>query len=465
MIHIEIDGQKIEVHPDQTVLEAAISAGFDIPFLCYNKNTGSCATCMVCAVGNNFGNFISSCSTLVSEGMKIDASSQIVRNFRQHALELMLGEHRGDCVAPCQLSCPLHLDISALLNAVSSKNLTDAINIIYSALPLPEIACRLCRKNCEKVCRRRHYDTNLKIAAVVESIILNVPHPVETQENGLSVRIAGDNLTILAASDFLCGKFSKITVAMLEPFCSTVENINLLEITSRLKNKGVTFTSLEEAAQIDADATILSGNACDLKSNFDNVIITRNLKPDDSGFSAITAGVEAVGLLLEKTSGIFNKTGHKLYNHHSGNPDNDEWNQLLSGIITEQSSDLTVDESRRCLHCECMAKDDCKLRIYATQYGAFQSKFKAVERKKIFIEIAGDIVYESNKCIRCGICVKIGDKSGKSIVPVFVGKGLEMKMAPPIGHSLAEALDIIGQECVKSCPTGALCFKSGRKSG
>jgi predicted molibdopterin-dependent oxidoreductase YjgC len=419
---------------------------------------------MVCAVGNSAGNFIPSCSTLVSDGMKIDASSQRVRNFRRHSLELMLSEHRGECVAPCQLSCPLHLDISAFLSAVASKNLTDAINIIYTALPLPEITCRLCRKNCEKVCRRKHYDTNLNIASVIESIVLEVTHPLEAQKNGLSIRIAGDNLTILAAADILCGKCSKITVAILDPFCSTVEKKDLSEITSRLKNKGVTFTSLEESKQIDADATILCGNACEFKSNFDNVIMARNLKPDDSDFSAITAGAEVARQLLENKPEFKVRNAHKLYNHHSGNPDSNEWNQILAGIITEQCSDLNVIESSRCLHCECKAKDECKLRMYATQYEAVQSKFKAVERQKISKEIAGNIVYESNKCIRCGICVKIGEKSGKSVVPVFTGKGLEIKMAPPIGHSLVETLEIIGHECVRSCPTGALSFKSGRKS-
>ena len=50
MVNLKINGQDVSVPAGTTVLEAARTAGIDIPTLCYLKDvsqTGSCRMCLV----------------------------------------------------------------------------------------------------------------------------------------------------------------------------------------------------------------------------------------------------------------------------------------------------------------------------------------------------------------------------------------------------------------------------------
>ena len=48
IVALEIDGVKIEAHEGATILEAASSAGIDIPNLCFLKGMSPYGACGVC---------------------------------------------------------------------------------------------------------------------------------------------------------------------------------------------------------------------------------------------------------------------------------------------------------------------------------------------------------------------------------------------------------------------------------
>ena len=107
MYTVTIDNQKIEVEPGITILEAARLLGIEIPTLCYVKGLDPAASCFLCAVQvEGMPRLSPSCALEVTDGMTVSTNSPDVRAARKMALELLLSDHAGDCIAPCQAQCP-----------------------------------------------------------------------------------------------------------------------------------------------------------------------------------------------------------------------------------------------------------------------------------------------------------------------------------------------------------------------
>jgi len=90
--------KKVEVPEGITILESADISGIKIPSLCHVKGGKPRGACRVCVVEvDGAKSLVASCSTPVSNGMKIKTNTRRVRNARQTVIELILSEHRGDC--------------------------------------------------------------------------------------------------------------------------------------------------------------------------------------------------------------------------------------------------------------------------------------------------------------------------------------------------------------------------------
>ena len=124
------------------------------------------------------------------------------------------------------------------------------------------------------------------------------------------------------------------------------------------------------------------------------------------------------------------------------------------------SDDQAHDEAARCMHCDCRKPINCKLRQYAHQYGAKSSRYKGPRRSFVQQLQHQDVIYESGKCINCGLCIQIAAEAGESLGLTFVGRGFDVRVAVPFDRSIAEGLKHAANQCVEACPTGALVFKT-----
>lgn len=169
---ITIDHTPVEVHEDETLLEAARRTGHDIPSLCYAKGAKHRSSCMVCAVMNRTnGQIIPSCTTRPVEGMQIETGGEEVRLVRTLSLELLLSDHRADCEAPCSAVCPNGLDVEQMLGYYDAGRYAEAHAVIAGAFALPGTGCDTCKASCEKACRRGTVDGAVAIRQIIREII------------------------------------------------------------------------------------------------------------------------------------------------------------------------------------------------------------------------------------------------------------------------------------------------------
>ena len=99
MVNITVDGRHLSVDENSTILEACTANGIKIPTLCYLKQLneiGSCRICMVEIEGEK--SLFASCRTKVREGMAITTTSNKIVSYRKHMLELILSNHKVDCL-------------------------------------------------------------------------------------------------------------------------------------------------------------------------------------------------------------------------------------------------------------------------------------------------------------------------------------------------------------------------------
>ena len=84
MVNLTIDGRKISVKENTTIMEAARLNNIDIPKLCYLKDINEIAACRVCVVElEGKDKLITSCNNICEEGMVIYTNSPKVRKHRR----------------------------------------------------------------------------------------------------------------------------------------------------------------------------------------------------------------------------------------------------------------------------------------------------------------------------------------------------------------------------------------------
>ncbi len=98
MLHIEIDGKKLEVEEGTTVIEAADAAGIYIPRFCYHDKLSVAANCRMCLVDvEKSVKPLPACATPVTEGMKIATRSPKAVDAQKGVMEFLLINHPLDC--------------------------------------------------------------------------------------------------------------------------------------------------------------------------------------------------------------------------------------------------------------------------------------------------------------------------------------------------------------------------------
>jgi formate dehydrogenase major subunit len=161
-VALEIDGVATAVPEGTSIMRAAALLNARIPKLCATDNLkafGSCRLCLVEIEGRK--GFPASCTTLVSDGMKVHTQSARLSELRRGVMELYLSDHPAELVAA---DAPARTEIREMAQALGASGnayghdgarhtglAKDASNPYFTFDPNACIVCSRCVRACDEV--------------------------------------------------------------------------------------------------------------------------------------------------------------------------------------------------------------------------------------------------------------------------------------------------------------------------
>ena len=495
-------------------MKAAQNMGIDIPNLCWHDELEHFTSCMLCLVKDQSnGKLFPSCSVKATEGLEIITDDNEIQEARKTALELLLSEHVGDCEAPCQIGCPAHMNIPLMNRLIAAGKFDESLEVVKRDIALPAILGRICPAPCEGACHRRTVDEPVSICLLKHFVGDEgaAPKIIPAEKTGKKVAVVGAGPAGLAAAYYLQLKGVQVTLFDKNEKAGGLLRTEIDEEklphevidkeVEAILNTGVEFQGGKEidAAAFenlkkDFDAIVLANGAVTedsekfvLKATSRGILADRNsyqtseknvfaigntLRFSRLAVRSLGQGKEVAFSVMQYFNGEEPKGEPRLFNSRFGKLVSDEFSEYLkeskevkrtypeSGGYSGFSKEEAIAEAERCLHCDCRAIDDCKLRTYSEQYQADQKRFKTSDRRNITKKMNhGSVVYEPQKCIKCGICVRLTEKYTEKFGFTYIGRGFDVEIGVPFNEELEKGLTATAEKVAKSCPTGAISLK------
>jgi len=545
MLKLKINNEDVRVPEGITVMVAARMKGFDVPSMCYRDGKPHFSSCMICMVKDNkSGKLFPSCSVKAVEGMDIITRDEEIEESRKTALELLLSEHTGDCEAPCQVTCPAHMDIPLMNRLLAEGNFEAALEVIKRDIALPAVFGRICPAPCEGACRRKTIDSAVSICLLKRYAgdhDMDAAHnylPEKAPSNGKKVAIIGAGPAGLAAAyylqlrgyqcdvyfrgrqpggslwnevsngvlpepvlDFEIGRIRELG-AWMYPY-TYVDPEHFREICGKFDAVLVATGSGETGVETWGLAMTDKGIAADKGSYAtarDKVFAAGSaVRNSKLAIRTLGQGKEAAFSIDQYLKGEAVKGEPFMFNSRFGKLLPEEFLEYLKESVQDNrlepadpsngfTKEEVMQEAARCMHCDCREITGCKLRLLSDEYKASQKRYwsedRRLVRKRHFgspqvkeslpagngsspgsilkaIEQNGNIfvIYEPNKCVKCGICVRITEEHKEKFGMSFIGRGFDVVVGVPFGEALENGLEKVALQVVEECPTGALTKK------
>ncbi len=115
---------------------------------------------------------------------------------------------------------------------------------------------------------------------------------------------------------------------------------------------------------------------------------------------------------------------------------------------------LLSDHPNDCM--VCIRSGSCTLQDLAYKYGIRENRFSGAVRDHNRVDANPFIMREQDKCVLCGLCVRVCEEVQGVGAIGYANRGFDAKVCSPFEHDLN--CEFCGQ-CVSVCPTGALSAK------
>ena len=157
LLNLTIDGKKVSVPAGSTILEAARTAGINVPTLCYLKGINEIGACRICVVEVKGVRVLqAACVVPAGDGMEIMTNSQKVREARRATLELILSEHDRKCLTcvrsqNCELQ-NLAKDLNVVDIPFMGERIVHEVDDLSPSIVRDNNKCIVCRR-CVSACK------------------------------------------------------------------------------------------------------------------------------------------------------------------------------------------------------------------------------------------------------------------------------------------------------------------------
>ena len=309
---VKINDKDVKIPEGSTILDAARKAGFSIPTLCSAEGLEPFTSCFICAVKveGGRGNLVPSCATKVRDGMSVTVESDEINASRKMCVNLMVSDHCGDCLPPCETACPASIDIKGFLALIAERKPEEAAALIREKAPFPGSLGRICPRPCEAECRRTRVDDPVSIcfmkrfASDCEIEKYGVPQFSEKlPPTGKKVAVIGAGPSGMTAAYFLNQQGHDVTVfeknsksgGMLRygiPFYRLPDSALASEMDA-IENAGVT---VKYNTEIGKDIKVT-----ELEKEYDALMIAigaqgaSNMRVEGEDLDGVYSGIEYLG--------------------------------------------------------------------------------------------------------------------------------------------------------------------------
>lgn len=133
--------------------------------------------------------------------------------------------------------------------------------------------------------------------------------------------------------------------------------------------------------------------------------------------------------------------------------------EVVHGFTEEQA----VKEANRCLECGCKEVFKCDLLKHSNDYSVEPERLFGEKQVYEIDTTHGNIIKDANKCVHCGMCVRICDEVMDLGSLGLVNRGFNTVVLPALDKELEETNCISCGQCINICPTGALQEKMNIK--
>lgn len=137
------------------------------------------------------------------------------------------------------------------------------------------------------------------------------------------------------------------------------------------------------------------------------------------------------------------------------------FDEVVQGFTPE----MAQREASRCLECGCHDYYECKLIHLANEYHVEPKRLEGEKHHRNHPDHNEFIVRNPDKCILCGLCVRVCDEVMGNTALGLIGRGFDTLAAPEFNLPLDQTDCVNCGQCVALCPTGALMeVKPAKKS-
>ena len=134
----------------------------------------------------------------------------------------------------------------------------------------------------------------------------------------------------------------------------------------------------------------------------------------------------------------------------------DERKDNFTEVVFGYDEEKALKDASRCLECGCHDYFECKLIDLANKYDVHPERFAGEKNVIEFEDNHPFIVRDPNKCILCGLCVRVCDEVMGVGALGLVHRGFDTVVKPALEQHLVDSGCMSCGQCVSVCPTGAL---------